>query len=269
MNRVWWIVLWWAVMPSCLAAQDLQIQLPEQKLTWSLAQIKQQVPVQQIKLVDPVYNSEKSFEGVSLLQLLKAAGYTPGQAADEVVLTASDGYAPSMPLEYLLDDQAVLVFAESGKKDFEFALVAQGKAMVSPAPFYLVWKRGKAVEKTRPWPYQLVKLELVSFQQRYPKLYPTNAAQNSAAYQGFLLFKQSCISCHSINLQGGELGPELNAPKNVTEYWTDDHLKAFIPNASGYRYKSKMPTFPQFSDKDIDHLVAYLKHMKSYKIQTP
>lgn len=252
-----------------LYAQSLVIQLPDQNLNWTLADIKQKVPVQQIKLFDPVYNSEKSFDGVSLLQLLKAAGYKQGQAADEVVLTASDGYAPSMPLTYLLDDQAILVFAESGKKDFEFAPVAQGKAMLSPAPFYLVWKQGKAVEKTRPWPYQLVKLELVSFQQRYPKLYPTNAPQNSAAYQGFLLFKQSCISCHSINLQGGELGPELNAPKNVTEYWTDDHLKAFIPSASGYRYKSKMPDFPQLSSQDIDHLIAYLKHMKGYKIQLP
>jgi mono/diheme cytochrome c family protein len=252
-----------------LFAQRLDIQLPDQKVSWTLADIKQKVPVQQIKLFDPVYNSDKSFDGVSLLQLLTAAGYKPGQAADEVVLTASDGYAPSMPLEFLLDDQAVLVFAESGKKDFEFASVAQGKAMVSPAPFYLVWKQGKAVEKTRPWPYQLVKLELVSFQQRYPKLYPTNATQQSAAYQGFLLFKQSCLSCHSINLQGGELGPELNAPKNVTEYWTEDHLKAFIPNASGYRYKSKMPDFPQLSRQDIDHLVAYLTYMKDYKIQLP
>lgn len=257
------------VLSSPLYAQNLDIQLPDQKLSWTLADIKQKVPVQQVKLFDPVYSSNKSFEGVSLLQLLKAAGYKPGQAADEVVLTASDGYAPSMPLEFLLDDQAVLVFAETGKNDFDFAPVAQGKAMVSPAPFYLVWKQGKAVEKTRPWPYQLVKLELVSFQQRYPKLYPTNAAQNSAAYQGFLLFKQSCISCHSINLQGGELGPELNAPKNVTEYWTEAHLKAFIPNASGYRYKSKMPAFPQFSAEDIDHLVAYLKHMKGYKVQLP
>lgn len=271
MNRAWVsvLLLLCGVLSSALYAQSLDIQLPDQKLSWTLAEIKQQVPVQRIKLFDPVYNSEKSFEGVSLLQLLKAAGYKPGQAANEVVLTASDGYAPSMPLEYLLDDQAVLVFAESGKKDFDFESVEQGKTMLSPAPFYLVWKQGKAVEKTRPWPYQLVKLELVSFQQRYPKLYPTNAAQNSAAYQGFLLFKQSCISCHSINLQGGELGPELNAPKNVTEYWTEAHLKAFIPNASGYRYKSKMPTFPQFSAEDIDHLVTYLKHMKDYKIQAP
>ncbi|MBU1620985.1 MAG: c-type cytochrome [Gammaproteobacteria bacterium] len=271
MNRLLALVLFllFGVLSSPLYAQSLDIQLPDQKLRWSLLDIKQKVPVQQIKLFDPVYNSDKSFVGVSLLQLLKAAGYKPGQAADEVVLTASDGYAPSMPLEYLLDDQAVLVFAETGKKDFDFAPVAQGKAMVSPAPFYLVWRQGKAVEKTRPWPYQLVKLELVSFQQRYPKLYPTNTAQSSAAYQGFLLFKQNCISCHSINLQGGDLGPELNAPKNVTEYWTDEHLKAFIPNASGYRYKSKMPTFEQFSAEDIDHLVAYLKHMKDYKIQLP
>src|SRR3990167_4350977 len=83
-------------------AQQLQIKLPDQQQQWTLAQIKQKVPVQQIKLFDPVYNSEKSFEGVSLLQLLKAAGYRLEHAADEVVLTASDGYAPSMPLEFLL-----------------------------------------------------------------------------------------------------------------------------------------------------------------------
>ena len=181
------LLLLCGVLSSALYAQSLDIQLPDQKVNWTLADIKQKVPVQQIKLFDPVYNSDKSFEGVSLLQLLKAAGYKQGQSADEVVLTASDGYAPSMPLEFLLDDQAVLVFAETGKKDFDFAPVAQGKAMVSPAPFYLVWKQGKAVEKARPWPYQLVKLELVSFQQRYPKLYPTNAAQSSAAYQGLSL----------------------------------------------------------------------------------
>lgn len=252
-----------------LSAQQLEIQLPNKSLSWTLAQIKQQVPVQHIKLFDPVYQSEKSFDGVSLLQLLKAAGYQQGQAADEVVLTAADGYAPSMPLEFLLDDQAVLVFAESGKPDFDFAPVAQGKAMLSPAPFYLVWKQGKAVGKTRPWPYQLVKLELVSFAQKYPLLYPTKASQLSAAYQGFLLFKQNCISCHSINLQGGAVGPELNAPKNVSEYWSEPHLKAFIQKASSYRYKSKMPDFSKLSDQDVEQLIAYLKHMKDYKIQQP
>jgi mono/diheme cytochrome c family protein len=257
------------LISRALVAQQLQVQLPQQSQSWSVADLKQKLPVQQISLVDPLYNSTKSYQGVSLLQLLKASGYQPGQQADELVLTAADGYAPGMPLEYLLDDQAVLVFAETGKADFDFEAVQQGKSKVSPAPFYLVWKQGKAVEKTRPWPYQLVKVELVSFVQRYPKLYPAQSSPTSAAYQGFLVFKQNCISCHSINLQGGELGPELNAPKNVTEYWTEEHLKAFIPNASAYRYKSKMPAFPQLKATDIDHLLAYLTQMKQHKIQMP
>jgi mono/diheme cytochrome c family protein len=67
-------------------------------------------------------------------------------------------------------------------------------------------------------------------------------------------------------LQGGVLGPELNAPKNVTEYWQLHDLKAFIRNPESYRYQSKMPAFSHFSDADIDAVLAYLQQMKQQKL---
>ena len=98
---------------------------------------------------------------------------------------------------------------------------------------------------------------------------PQNAGDESPQMKGFAIFKSSCIRCHSINLQGGDLGPELNAPQNVTEYWRPEILRAFIQNSTAFRYKSKMPAFPDMTAKQLDQLLAYLKHMKEHKIKKP
>ena len=86
--------------------------------------------------------------------------------------------------------------------------------------------------------------------------------------KGFVMFKNDCIRCHSINLQGGDVGPELNAPQNVTEYWRPEVLRDFIRDAPGFRFKSKMPSFSHLKSEQLDHLIAYLTHMKTFKIQT-
>ncbi len=64
MNRAWVsvLLLLCGVLSSALYAQSLDIQLPDQKVSWTLADIKQKVPVQHIKLFDPVYNSEKALK---------------------------------------------------------------------------------------------------------------------------------------------------------------------------------------------------------------
>ena len=70
----------------------------------------------------------------------------------------------------------------------------------------------------------------------------------------------------TISLQGGVLGPELNAPKNVAEYWQVNDLKNFIRNPESFRYQSKMPAFGHLSDADIEAILAYLQQMKQQKI---
>ncbi|WP_337840647.1 c-type cytochrome [Rheinheimera sp.] len=244
---------------------DLTVSLPGKQVEFSLAELKQQLPLKRVQLYDPVYEQQKSYQGFLLTDVLTLAGYQSAMQGDELKLVASDGYAPAMPLS-LVAGEPVLAFAETGKADFEFAAVTQGKAKLSPAPFYLVWTQGAAA-KHNPWPYQLVKIELVSFADTYAALYPTGVPQNSAVYQGFLLFKSQCLSCHSINLQGGEVGPELNAPKNVTEYWSEANLRAFIKNSNSFRYKSKMPPFSHLKEQQIDQLLAFLRHSKERKLR--
>jgi mono/diheme cytochrome c family protein len=80
------------------------------------------------------------------------------------------------------------------------------------------------------------------------------------------VFKENCIGCHSINLVGGDLAPELNVPKNVTEYWRADDIRALVRDASSFRARSKMPPFPQLGAGDIDDLLHYFAAMKSQKV---
>jgi mono/diheme cytochrome c family protein len=205
------------------------------------------------------------FDAFRLADVLKAGGVNLDNAADEIVFTAQDGYAPNTSFDELKKHEAYLAFAEHGKPVSSFGKVEQGKAMVSPAPFYVVWKEGAKIEHEVPWPYQLVKIEVVRFETKYPKMFPKGAADSSPAKKGFLVFKAQCVRCHSINLEGGDLGPELNAPKNVTEYWSPDTLKAYIRDASSFRYRDKMPSFTELSEREIDDLLAYLAYMKDFK----
>lgn len=247
------------------AAPTLTTVYNGQSKSWTLQQLQQQVPVQQVDLDDPWYASRKSFRGFWFDELLQKTGFPPLDQGDELVLMASDGYAPTISAAQLAKQRAALVFAETGQADFSFTPLSQGKETVSPAPFYLVWPAAGKAAQQYAWPYQLVKIELVRFRDKYERVIPFSAAP-AAVQQGFALFKQECLKCHSINLQGGVLGPELNAPKNVTEYWQVNDLKDFIRNPESFRYQSKMPAFGHLSDADIEAILAYLQQMKQQKI---
>lgn len=262
MKRIAALLCCWAL--AAAAAPVLTTVHSGKTKSWTLSELQQQLVVRQVSLDDPSYNQRKSYRGFGFAELLQQAGFPPLQADDTLVLTASDGYAPTLSALQLHQQQAVLVFAEADKADFEFTPLQQGKGKVSPAPFYLVWPDAGTTAGQLAWPYQLVKIELIRFRDRYPRIFPP-ADATAKVQQGFQLFTQHCLKCHSINLQGGELGPELNAPKNVTEYWQRADLKAFIKNPESYRYQSKMPAFAQFSDEEIDAVLAYLAQMQQYK----
>lgn len=237
---------------------------PKVSQTFSLKDLKEKLAIFTITIDDPVYKKKKSFDGFLLTDVLKLLGPMP-QDADELIFRSRDGYSPSLPLTKAQAQRAIIAFREHGAGP-AWEKVQQGKAWVSPAPYYLVWEAGAALGNTYPWPYQLVKIEVVSFKEKYPKVFPDKAKRDSAVMRGFVHFKTECMTCHSINLQGGDLGPELNIPKNITEYWDKDVLKQFIRNASSFREKSKMPKFTdKLTESDVAEIVEYLEHMKGLK----
>lgn len=62
------------------------------------------------------------------------------------------------------------------------------------------------------------------------------------------------------------MGPELNVPKNVTEYWDRQHLKTLIENPAALRWGSKMPGFSWLPAEDREAILAYLEAMKGKKV---
>lgn len=252
------------VTQTCLA-ENLQIVTPQGSFDLSLEQMKADLQTHLVTIEDPVYKTTKQFDAFLLADVLQLAKIDLSAKLDEIVFTAKDGYSPNTSFENLRKHRAFLAYQEHGTVE-SFGEVEQGKAMVSPAPFYVVWEEGKKLSHEVPWPYQLVKIEVVDTAKKFANVYPKNAKPGSSVMKGFTIFKDQCLKCHSINLQGGDIGPELNTPKNITEYWSAATLKAFIQKPSSFRAKSKMPDL-NLPRESVNHLVNYLKHMKSQKVQ--
>lgn len=252
----------------------LTLQAGELSLKVTLAELKRKLRTFQIEVDDPVYANRRKFDAFRLEDVLALLGQADTKtAADEIVFQASDGYAPSIARARLEGHPAYLAYAEHGRArgTGRFEKIRQGKTLLSPAPFYLIWAEGKKIGEEYPWPYQLVRIELVSFRKKYAGIFPTwptgpsESKTDSPELRGFLTFKNQCIRCHSINLTGGDIGPELNTPKNVLEYWNEKTLREFVKNAPSFRARSKMPPFPLLSDADVDDVFAYFKYMQGHK----
>lgn len=218
---------------------------------------------------DPVYKTAKEYEAIPLAQILSRFSEADRTAKDRVlVFTAKDGYSVSMALADAMSEQGYIAFrdveAPSGQKWMTFKF---GKETTTPAPFYLVWPK-QGLDKWRyPWPFQLAAISLQPASTYFGAAAPAKKADDIRA--GFNLFSTYCIRCHSVNLSGGQVGPELNVPKNITEYFIEAELAGFILNAPAYRSGTKMPSFEKILDRQqAEAIVTYLKHMKKEKIET-
>jgi mono/diheme cytochrome c family protein len=218
---------------------------------------------------DPVYKSAKEYEAYPLSEILNKIPMPPSSKPDQlvVVFTAADGYNVSMAYQDAMAEKGFIAFrdnaAPESKKWLEFKF---GKQTITPAPFYLVWPKEGLDEWRYPWPFQLVSLSLQPAKTYFGAAAPTKT--DDRINKGFELFSRYCIRCHSVNLAGGNVGPELNVPRNITEYFQEQALPKFIRNASAYRAGTKMPTFENLiTPDDAQDIVHYLKQMKLEKAQ--
>lgn len=252
--------------PSATAANPvLELTLGDLTREYSLTELRATLPPASARVFNPDYNTEITYQGFYLADLLRHAGYAlSGDGDDEIAFECVDGYRPSRPAKLVERLEMLVAFEQAGGG---WELIPHGKAMVTPGPFYVVSTAPKTFQEF-PWPFQVVGISVERPKQRFAKVYPTGAGLDGPVYAGFKLFRTQCLSCHSINLSGGEIGPELNIPKNITEYREPAFLEAYITNPSAFRARSPMP--PSGLDPvQVRQVIAYLQYMAGLKQNPP
>ncbi|MGL4514810.1 MAG: TIGR03792 family protein [Lacipirellulaceae bacterium] len=215
---------------------------------------------------DPTFGADKRYRAVPLKDVLferfALEGLDPQQTT--LVLTCVDGYQPTMTLAKAQAYDGWLAFEDpdverttEGGPGNEWVAVQPGGKRVPIAPCYLVWPDAPRDDPKIAWPYALAELALVG----EDPLRKAAAPMDPAFEPGFAAFATHCAKCHRANGAGGDLGPELAAPRAVTEYWRRDELVKFIQNPAAYRAGCRMPPMPHLDAATIESVLGYLEHL--------
>lgn len=252
--------------PSGLAA-DFSITFRRggaEPLVYTAAGLERDFGITSVEVEDPVVGETVVYRGVAMQKLMPVVYGSGWKDLHELLITCSDGYQPSLPVEDLVHQEAYLVFERADGRPFSFE---KKEADVPLGPFYLVWRDGGR-NGTGVWAYQMVGMEPITFAERFPRLTPPDGS-DEMVQRGFGQFRKHCMTCHKINGQGGDLSVELNYPVSVTEYWQPDYLERWLKDPGSIRHGTKMPTFaPGAPDRDerIAAILAYLRAMAQNKI---
>lgn len=76
-----------------------------------------------------------------------------------------------------------------------------------------------------------------------------------------LIFNQMCVACHTLQGQGGKIGPDLDG---IGSRRDSAFIRAWLKDPVAIKPDSKMPKLP-LSDNDITELTAFLSLLKESK----
>jgi mono/diheme cytochrome c family protein len=233
-----------------------------------LESLKNACKLAAVVIEDPYYKKTKSFLAFPLTQVLSFGFGQPAAALakEDFFFQALDGYVKPASGERAVEDGGYLAFADGDHtRGSDPGWEPIDRRGADPGPYYVVWANpGQTDAKGYPWPFELAAIEIVHFDKKYPHTLPRSAPASSAAWRGFTTFRTQCISCHSINGEGGKIGPDLNVPQSIVEYRPVEQIKAYIRNPEVFRHSS-MPAHSDLTDAALDELVAYFSTMKLLK----
>lgn len=229
--------------------------------------IRRACEVETVELDDPYYLRRKRFLACPLATVARLGFGDPvALVGRDVLFRAADGYEKPAEGRRLGEAGGFVAFADadiSSADGFRFEPI--DRRQVDPAPFYVVWSGARQrQEDGYPWPYQLVEIAIVRFEDRFPHTVPPGAAEGSPTARGFAVFRERCFSCHAINGEGGKIGPDLNVPRSIVEYRPAEQIREFIRDPASFRYTT-MPPHRDLAESDLDALLGYLEAMSRAK----
>lgn len=212
-----------------------------------------------------------TYRAVPAAALLSGLTFPPGSVIEAVAI---DGFAAQIPLDLMLNTDASksIAWVAIEPADQPWPKV-RGKDYTA-GPFYIVWTKPEASGiRSEYWAYQLGKLRSqLSPTARWPALaVDEGLPADDPARTGEALYVAQCLPCHKLNGGGAsDVGGDLNLPMNATEYMTAAGLHALIRDPKSVRSwpGMKMQGWSEdlLSDSEIEHIIAYLKHMAGRKV---
>jgi mono/diheme cytochrome c family protein len=247
----------------------------------SLAEMKK-LGDAKIVVSDPHEHARVEMRAVPVDKVFDAAFGPAWRTEEEVVVTCADGLRPAIPVSLFLEREAYFAYARTDAPDF--AVQEDPSKRTPVGPYYVVWpprrssilqrharRAGNIDPPDAQWPYQVTAVEVTDYATRFAANVPPPEA-DAIAKRGFETFRTICLPCHAVNGRGGSVGPELNYPVNVTEYFAEPVLRKLIDDPQKVRHGAKMPRpLPSLEDEGpvIDELVAYLQVMARKKVPPP
>jgi mono/diheme cytochrome c family protein len=218
---------------------------------------------------DVAYRMPMTYRAVPVASLLAGMALPPDTVIEAVAL---NGFVAHLPPELLLKTDASKAVAWLAIEPAEHPWPPMPGKDQSAGPFYIVWTGADVGSiRSEQWPYELAKLiSQPSPLSRWPALAVNSALPpNDPVRAGQALFVIQCLPCHKLNGAGAaDVGPDLNRPQNPTEYLTPQGLHDLIRNPKAVRTwpAQNMPALSDYlSDREIDLVIAYLKHMAGRK----
>ncbi|MBM4251135.1 MAG: c-type cytochrome [Deltaproteobacteria bacterium] len=219
--------------------------------------------------VDPSYPGRPmEYQAVPIATLFSGLNLPPDAVIE---FKCTDGFAATISQSRILNSDTRRSVAYVAVEDPRrpWPKVKGGKS--TAGPFYLVWDHPElSAVVQEEWPFQLAAFTVKgSLQGLYPRIFPAVEAPPSVV-RGFASFTKNCFPCHTVNMAGpAQVGPDLNVPKNVTEYIEPKTLRALVRNPQSVRYYpgSRMSAFPEaiLPNSELEDLIDYLAHMAGHK----
>jgi len=186
----------------------------------------------------------------------------------ELQITATDGFVTNLPAALVRDDSGhgATPWLAIEPHDKSWPRTSKGTDI---GPFYLVWTNpGASGVMSEQWPYQINAIRVVASRAaKWPQLaVDNNVPANSPVRRGQAPLATEVMVCPWLSGPGhASVGPDLNLPRNPTEYFQAWALRAYIRDPKSIREWSgmKMPGFDKdiLSDPDLDAVIAYLGYM--------